>query len=325
MWIIFLIFFSFSLFGQEQEQASKELSFNEEQFSFALPEQSIANPFSDAESPLSPQLTMHKKSPFLAMSAGLVPGLGHAYLGDYKTAGKLLGATALGASAALLSPSAVEGHDLGLATIHLWFYSLYATYRDVRTLNGIEHSHYAMPNERLSDLALAPLRWSVLKKPEVWGGLLGAYATAVAVGVLSKTFSFQKKASLVMQGGSTPLVAWPVGIGEESLFRGFLQPALAESLTPWGGIALSSLLFGAAHIPNANELHGREKKDYYAFSLPFITAMGSYLGWMAYKNSSLQESVALHVWYDFFIFAAEAATSNLACTRPTHFSFSFSF
>ncbi len=51
--------------------------------------------------------------------------------------------------------------------------------------------------------------------------------------------------------GATPaeLVALAVaaGVGEELLFRGVLQPAVAGWTTPWVGVAIVAALFGAVH------------------------------------------------------------------------------
>src|SRR4029077_14664929 len=43
----------------------------------------------------------------------------------------------------------------------------------------------------------------------------------------------------------------PVGVGEESLFRGVIQAGLSEtSLGLWGGWAAASAIFGGAHVFN---------------------------------------------------------------------------
>lgn len=60
------------------------------------------------------------------------------------------------------------------------FYNVYAAYRDARKFNHFEGYSYQMPIDSGFDLALAPFQWSVVRKPEVWGGLLGAL-TAVSV------------------------------------------------------------------------------------------------------------------------------------------------
>ena len=104
-----------------------------------------------------------------------------------------------------------------------------------------------------------------------------------------------------------------------------MQSSIAEATSPWGGIAVSSLVFGAAHIPNAMLLEEEDRWRYYAFSLPLITSMGAYFGWMTHKNTSIQESVALHTWYDFVLFAASAWGPQAMIPRRPQFALSVPF
>jgi membrane protease YdiL (CAAX protease family) len=189
-----------------------------------------------------------------------------------------------------------------------------------------------MPTDQFSDLAYAPFKWSVIKKPEVWGGLLTALGTAAAVGYLWQLDGYLTKPSAASRLGNklgnrlTPLYAFPVGISEEALFRGYLQSHLSESLTPTGGIIASSLLFGAAHISNGLLMEDPEdQRRYFSYSIPFITAFGAYFGWLAHHTNSLQEGVALHSWYDFALFSLDAATKGAISTGTPSFAFSLPF
>lgn len=263
--------------------------------------------------------TQKLKSSFLAVALStLIPGLGHAYLGDYKKASAIFGSSALGAGALFNDHTMPAGLQvLNVAAS----YSIYAAYRDVRLYNNNVGYSYKMPTDSFKELSLAPFSLKVLKKPEVWGGFLGALAIGSGIIYLQNKLCICK----VSTKNATPLIAFPTGISEETLFRGYLQSSLSETLTPIGGIILSSLAFGAAHIPNAQLLEPEDRKNYYAFSLPFITSFGVYFGWMTYKNRSLQESVALHSWYDFTLFAIASALTNSAMVGKPNFSFSFSF
>lgn len=271
---------------------------------------------------LSPITFTPRKSPFIAVGLStLAPGLGHAYLGDYKTASGLFGSSTLYAGLCLIRPYNETFVDSNLHLIsNTWFYSIYAAYRDVRAYNTADVYSYKMPTETLSELALAPFQWSVMKKPEVWGGLLVDLSLAIGL-----QFLFSNSIAHSHAGSSFPLLAFPVGIGEESFFRGFLQPALSEYCTPWGGIVISSLAFGAAHIPNAYDLNRRERGQYYSAALPFITLSGIYYGWVSYKNCSLKESVALHSWYDFAIFLASYSLAQSTVLGNPTFAFSIPF
>ncbi len=259
---------------------------------------------------IPPPVPIPHKNAFLAVSlSSLVPGLGHAYLGDMKTAGGLMGSTCLNWACLAFPNTAIQ--FTGLVTLEsIWSYGLYAAYRDVRIYNKESGYSYQMPTNSFADLALAPFRLSVLKKPEVWGGFLGALALAVGVGY----FAYPQDAHIQLEFPpeiDMPLIAFPVGIGEESLFRGYLQSQLSEFFSPWGGIAISSLAFGAMHVPNALFLAPESRWRYYTFSIPLITGMGAYFGWLTYKNRSLKESVALHTWYDFTLLAAGFLASRV--------------
>ena len=120
-------------------------------------------------------------------------------------------------------------------------------------------------------------------------------------------------------------MALPVGIGEEAFFRGYLQPVFSEWLTPWGGITASSAIFGAAHILNAQTMAPEHRWRYYSFILPFITSFGVYFGWLTHKNNSLQESVALHTWYDFIIFTVSSLDTQAAGTGRSSFAIAIPF
>jgi membrane protease YdiL (CAAX protease family) len=249
----------------------------------------------------------------------LFPGLGHAYLGDMPKAGKYMAVTATGIALSVASPEAVALPSR-IVTQNAWFYSAYSAYRDGRICLEDRGYCYPMPKEHFTELLCAPFSLAVLKKPEVWGGVLGSLALAVTVAAAADL----RCARLDISQDAFPLLAFPIGIGEEAFFRGYLQSEYMERLGPMGGIFLSSLAFSAAHIPNAYLLDSDYRAKYFTYSIPLITALGGYLGWISYKNQSLKECVAVHAWYDFVLFTA-AALGNYACNDEMHFSFSFSF
>lgn len=266
----------------------------------------------------TPPIEPPRKSPGLAATLSfLLPGFGHVYLGDMKTASGLLGSSFLTIGLASYPEADTSLRSSSIITAQsIWSYGVYAAYRDARLFNRNVQYSYKMPTDSLADLTFAPFRFKILKKPEVWGGFLGILGVAMG----TSYFLFPKEARIQHNLSSRlehPAIALPVGIGEESLFRGYLQSQFSEWINPWSGIALSSLAFGAAHIPNAMMLEPEHRWRYYSFSLPFITGIGAYFGWVTYKNRSLQESVALHTWYDFVIFAAASlATQSASVGRP---------
>jgi membrane protease YdiL (CAAX protease family) len=283
-------------------ESSFEPSFNmQPPISYASPEQIYKSPYKNA-----------------ALAAGLsalFPGLGHVYIGDMKTAGCLAGGTGLAMSAAAIASETDDAiYVSGAYTAqNTWAYGIYAAYRDARKMNGSSGYSYKMPKDSLSDLVAAPFNLKILKKPEVWGGVLGALTAAVGVGFLyNYTSSHTTPPSLSARGNNVmPLMALPVGIGEEALFRGYLQPQLSEVFNPTAGIALSSLAFGAVHLINTQGMTKYERNKYCTISIPFITCFGAYFGWLAHKNSSLKESVAVHTLYDFVLFSIGALADNL--------------
>ncbi len=269
-----------------------------------------------------------KKNAFGAATLSFFcPGLGHTYLGDFKTAGGIFGTTFVTVGAGTYPDASQEMvvNNLVVAQ-NTWAYGIYAAYRDARTLNGQLNYHYRMPTDSLADLTSAPFRPSVLKKPEVWGGFLGAFALAGTVSyfMLPQDGSMHMSLSTSKMALS-PFAAFPVGIGEEALFRGYLQSQLCEYMPPMASIALSSLAFGAVHIPNALAFPEEERWRYYTVSLPVITTLGAYFGWLTNKNHSLKESVAIHAWYDFVLFAASSAVHSASSPGRSEFCFATDF
>lgn len=297
----------------------ERLVLNRNEFPTTFPE---VPPIESKELQIAPQPPSQKNPLVSAMLSSLIPGLGHVYINDMTTAAGFMGTTAL-TLVFTLSPTTMIANT-SLTTLQATsFYSCYAAYRDTRLLHGSSNYHYPMPNNSLAELTTAPFSWSVMKKPEVWAGILGTLAVAGT----TSYFAFRHSTKMQMDTSKSsrlPIMAWPVGIGEEALFRGFLQTALSERLNPTSGLILSSLAFGAAHIPNAKNIRPENQWRYYAFSLPLITGIGAYCGWLTQKHNSLRESVALHTWYDFVLFTLEAAAGSAAIGSPS-FAFAIPF
>ncbi|MBM3200908.1 MAG: CPBP family intramembrane metalloprotease [Chlamydiae bacterium] len=270
------------------------------------------------------------KSPFVSVALSTIfPGLGHLYLGDPGTAGIYAGTVGLTFRAASSDFSENLAANSMVLLQNTWLYGIYSSYRDARNYNTARLYRYTMPNESLALLSYAPLNWQIMRKPEVWGGVLGGLAIAATSQILAHEYlSHAKIGSFACnQAGEEqieegkiahlhPIVALPIGVGEEAFFRGYLQSALTEEFGPVGGIVGSALLFGAAHIQNAQAFPKEERFIYYSFGLPVITGLGAYFSWLTHKNHSLQESVAVHTWYDFTLFAlgALSASKTAACT-----------
>lgn len=260
----------------------------------------------------SPKIEYSKKNAPLAGALNLlIPGSGHYYIGDYSTGSKYL---AVSLSFVIYSKIPMSTH----VSSNFNMYSAYAGYRDARALHAKSDYRYEMPQESLVDLIKAPFQFSTLKKPEVCGALI---ASLVGASILSGSFKDCSAAHLSLNSYSSslyPLLAFPVGIGEEALFRGYIQSGFMEMMPAPHAIALSSAIFGLAHVGNANGMSHEMKKQYYYKSIPWITLLGGYMGYLTHKNHSLKESTALHAWYDFTLFlgATIASQAISADTNP---------
>jgi membrane protease YdiL (CAAX protease family) len=86
--------------------------------------------------------------------------------------------------------------------------------------------------------------------------------------------------------GELLLVSVLAGVGEELLFRGVLQPALAVPLGPWWALLAASLVFGLVHALSVS----------YAV---FATLMGLWLGALWIASGNLLVPIVAHAAYDF--------------------------
>jgi len=82
------------------------------------------------------------------------------------------------------------------------------------------------------------------------------------------------------------LVSLAAGVGEEVLFRGALQPWIANLVNPMFALCAVSLLFGLAHALSAAYLAA-------------ATLIGFYLGWLAMEYDDLVAPIVAHALYDF--------------------------
>jgi membrane protease YdiL (CAAX protease family) len=266
----------------------------------------------------------------------LCPGCGYFYLDEPARAWAFLGTAAglfvAGGVVLEATPPGSDGtvHDPGRsmplfgALQDLWFYGVFASYRDARLARGDAGARYPVAKESLPELLFAPFNPRVLKSPWVWAGvpaMLGAGVAASYILTSATSTSPADAMRTLADGGGVkffghhystgPGVALgetyhaslylPVAVGEEALFRGALQAGLSEtSLGLWGGWAVGSAIFGAAHTFNyIFESNGVEKA---ALAVPYLTVTGSYLGYVYIRsNFSLLEGVALHFWYDFLL------------------------
>ena len=84
------------------------------------------------------------------------------------------------------------------------------------------------------------------------------------------------------------VVSLAAGVGEEILFRGFLQGWLETILGSFGGLLMASCLFGAAHPITAGYV-------------VIATLMGAYLGALWQVSGNLMVPIVTHALYDLVV------------------------
>jgi hypothetical protein len=97
--------------------------------------------------------------------------------------------------------------------------------------------------------------------------------------------------------GGIVLLSFMAGIGEEALFRGVIQTALAERLPGWTAVGIGALLFGAAHWLTLS----------YAVLAGLI---GVYLGVVFLLTENLLVPIVAHGLYDVVALAVLARATR---------------
>ncbi|MEC9283379.1 MAG: CPBP family intramembrane glutamic endopeptidase [Bdellovibrionota bacterium] len=148
-------------------------------------------------------------------------------------------------------------------------------------------------DDEVGDIMLAPFDFSHLKKKTTWIPLavifgLGAQFLALSQDDNSELDENDRPlgdASTIFSGS---LLSYQAGVGEEALFRGFLQPYFRYKMNSnvYANLS-SSAIFGALHYSSDNPFPIAQ------------AAMGYYLGWLTQRNGwSIRESAFLHTWWD---------------------------
>jgi membrane protease YdiL (CAAX protease family) len=98
-----------------------------------------------------------------------------------------------------------------------------------------------------------------------------------------------EKLAPLFRGAGVPelaLLAMLAGVGEEALFRGVIQDALAGWLPVWLALVVAGLVFGVAHWVSTT----------YAVA---ATIVGLYLGSLYLFTQNLLAPIVTHALYDF--------------------------
>lgn len=252
----------------------------------------------------------------------LFPGIGQLCHGKNAVGGTMLalGAAELttGIVVARRSPEGTDHPGAAvplLALTDLWAYSQVDLIFDLELARQLRF----VPQDTPGELALAPFNPRVLARTDVWVGVLATTALGVGVSLLvdesASTDHLGDDANL-FGAELEPLIGYPlagaVGVGlfshvavsEEALFRGLIQSRFARRWGENAGWMGASLLFGAGHLTNLYFVPADQRLEYAAIGVPFITAIGAYLG-LSYRwnDYSLAPPVAIHFWYNFLLSA----------------------
>jgi membrane protease YdiL (CAAX protease family) len=218
------------------------------------------------------------------------------------------------------SAGGAAGFALSSIGQDLWFYSIFDAYRAARVMRDDAGYRTRITRETLPELATAPFRPSVLARPWVWAGVPLTLGVGLGITYLIDRSSFSGHTSLfdlrsinilghnfrshagAFAAGEAYWAAVfdPVGVGEESLFRGYLQTELEEQLGTYGGLATASAIFGAFHL--ANFVGPGQDIKQAGYAIPVIATLGAGFG-LAYIQTGhrLETGVAMHFWYDFLL------------------------
>lgn len=168
--------------------------------------------------------------------------------------------------------------------IDTMLYSSYAADRDARARDNSGY-HMAAPRESLANLMVAPFSWQFLVRPTTFIPL-----AIQAAGVFSSSYDYRidraadvsKNDLYVFNVVANEMTA----VGEEAMFRGFLNTEFSDRFGNVEGLLMSSAIFGLAHTGQGNTANALQ-----------ASLAGLYLGWLHQRNGfQAAEGVALHYW-----------------------------
>ncbi len=188
-------------------------------------------------------------------------------------------------------------------------YSSYGAYRDARQKDNSGY-RTPLPRESLTDLAVAPFSFKFLSRPTTFIPL----AIVAAAAFSSKNDYGIYRHQDVSRGDLYTfnfIANEMTAVGEEAMFRGFLNNELSNRFGDTGGLIGSSAIFGLAHTGQGQTANALE-----------ATAAGLYLGYLHQRNGfEAGEGVALHYWVN--VLAGISAIRNGGSAPLASFRLSF--
>lgn len=298
---------------------------------------------SQAITPAEIDAQMLLAKPRCSSALGLLfPGLGQLCT-NRKGAAAALAATGvveLGTMIAVLNASDAGLSHPGAALPLIAFQDLWAFgYVEPLVKGQLARKALYAPPDSITDMLAAPFNIQVLEKPEVWLGIVGTLAAGIGVSLLVDESAntdrlgndpnlfgrtVDRRLGYPLAGATFGALFSHVAPAEELIFRGSVQSGLARSRGETTGWVLASLLFGGFHAFNIFALPDEDQTAYLTIGVPFITAIGAYLGWIYRHNDyTLGPSIAVHFWYDFLLsatfFALDPENSPLSANVRFHF------
>jgi hypothetical protein len=143
-------------------------------------------------------------------------------------------------------------------------------------------------NEDEGDLLLAPFQIQFLKK---WTTFLPLGILLGLMVVENQQDGRETEWPIANEQGFALAISYNAGVGEEALFRGWLQPNLrAATESSLLSNFIQGTLFGYMHV-----------KKLSVVPVPQLLA-GYYFGWLTERNKwSIQETAFIHAWWDIIV------------------------
>lgn len=267
-----------------------------------------------------PTQRRQRLSPGLAAGLGIIPGLGHVHACDWSGAAlvPIAAVGSLGAAVGFAADPWPQDDPLVTPALigvqNIWFYGIYDGFRVASLMRGERSDRQPVDRASVGSHLLAPYKARHLRDPWVLGsvGVGLAAGSIVTVLTIEQSQPIWQRRTVPWAGESVPVgvglplgLGWSgltftsVGFGEEALFRGVVQPALVDALGPPGGIVVSSVIFGAAHIRSL-ERPGEE-----LLNAAVISSLGGIMGYVAHRDRyALGRPIAMHFWYDTALYTA---------------------
>jgi len=100
-------------------------------------------------------------------------------------------------------------------------------------------------------------------------------------------------------GASAAMVSYGAGVSEEMLFRGYMLPLFDLRMGQGKGLALTTALFSAAHLPSYLQINN---PYILLYGVTEITTLGYLMGRNVQNhNYHLGQAIAAHAWFDFTV------------------------